>query len=251
MDPEIQYLLLSLLESQIVPLGAGATREALAAEGIEVGEATAGRMLRDLQHEGLAAKVGVQGRVLTEKGRERLRKLRLEKEQTRSAREFVSTLQATDYRELEDVLVARRAIEAETARLAAENATEEEIRTLEEIVEEMQGQLLTGKGIAISDERFHLHLARMCKNPVLETALKLIRHNGRYSPLFEKIRNRAGTLTGRDHLRIVRAVAARDGEAAGRAMIDHINGVLKDVRRMTESSEPVPAGDREKEGKDT
>ena len=240
MDPEIQYLLLSLLETQIVPLGAGATREALSAEGIEVGEATAGRMLRDLQHEGLAVKVGVQGRILTEKGRECLQELRLEKEQDRSAREFVSTLRASDTKELEDVLVARRAIEAETARLAAENATDREIEILEEIVGEMQEQLLTGQGIASSDERFHLQLARMSKNAVLETALKLIRHNGLYSPLFEKIRNRAGTLTGRDHLRIASAVAARDGETASKAMIDHINGVLNDVRHMEKQQDETP-----------
>lgn len=237
MDPEVQFLLLSLLEDQIVPLGAGATRDALSAEGIEVGEATAGRMLRDLQHEGLAEKIGVQGRVLTAKGRERLQDLKREKEQDRSAREFVRTLRATDSKELEDVLVARRVIEAETARLAAENATDGEIRILEQIVEEMREQLLTGHGIASLDERFHLHLARMSKNPVLETALKLIRHNGHYSPLFAKIRNRAGTLTGKDHMRIAAAIAERDGNAASQAMIEHINGVLNDVRHMGNTPE--------------
>ncbi len=245
MDPEIEFLLLGLLEGQTVPLGAGATREALAAEGIDVGEATAGRMLRDLQQAGLAQKIGVQGRVLTGEGKRRLLALRQEREQALSAEAFIRTLQAGDSRELEDVLVARRAIEAETARLAAEHGTDEEIGTLREIVRQMREQLLGGEGIAPSDESFHLQLARMSRNQVLEAALKLIRHNGRYSPLFERIRNRAGNLTGEDHRRIAEAVASRDGESASRAMIDHINAVLEDVRGMTFEEEQERGTDPE------
>lgn len=231
-NTHIEHLLLNLMENQIAPLGAGTTKEALAQRGINVGEATAGRMLRDLERAGLAEKIGVQGRILTEKGRKRLEILTQEKEQVRSAEEFVRSLRATDSKELEDVLIARRAIESETARLAAENATEAEIGILEEIVGEMLELIRTGDGIASSDERFHLHLARMSKNHVLEAALKLIRHKGLYSPLLTGIRNRAGTLTGKDHLRIFRAIEAHDGESASKAMTDHINGVLEDVLRI-------------------
>jgi GntR family L-lactate dehydrogenase operon transcriptional regulator len=227
-----EHILLHLLEGQIVPLGAGATKDALSQQGINVGEATAGRMLRQLERAGLARKIGVQGRVLTEKGLQRLRELDHEKKQSTSAEEFIQSLKATDSKELEDVLVARRAIESETARLAAENASAKEIEILREIIGEMLEGLRKGGDIASSDENFHLCLARMSKNHVLEAALKLIRHNGNYSPLLAGIRTHAGTLTGKDHLRICRAVEAHDGEAASLAMIDHINGVLEDVRKQ-------------------
>lgn len=237
LDNRIEYLLLQLLENQIVPLGAGATRDALAQRGIEVGEATAGRMLRELERTGLAEKVGVQGRILTEKGRRRLQELSLEKEQARSAEEFVRALRSTSSKEIEDVLVARRAIEAETARLAAENATDREIEILGEIVRDMMEQVRTGEPIASSDERFHFHLARISGNHVLEAALKLIRHNGRYSPILEAIRNQAGTLTGKGHQEIFNAIKARDAEAASKAMTAHINAVLEDVHKFRSEHE--------------
>ena len=57
-EPSARTELLLALDGER-PLGAGAAREVLLEAGIDLSEATAGRLLRDLEREGLAVKIGV------------------------------------------------------------------------------------------------------------------------------------------------------------------------------------------------
>lgn len=231
--PATTALLLAMSEAQ-GPFGAGTAREALLRYDIDVSEATAGRLLRDLERQGLALKEGVRGRRLTEKGRECVDKLNHRRVNEVSAEAFLESLQTTKKGELIDLLVARRALEAETARLAALNGTEEEMEALRAIVAETKRLTASGRSMAEADGAFHRQIAQMSHNPILKSALQLIWHNGRYSPLLETIRHGLGRALGSDHERLFRAIADRDGEEARLAMTEHLDNVLNDVEALRE-----------------
>ncbi len=226
--------LLLTLERSENPLGAGAAREALLSAEIDVSEATAGRILRDLEQKGLAVKVGVQGRRITEKGRQAVEAIRRQQDYEISKEALLQSLRTTQKRELVDLIIARRALESEAARLAALNGTEEEIEALKAVLAETRHLILAGKSMACADRDFHARIAAMSRNPILEAALKLIWHNGQYSPLLEAIRHKRGRTLGGDHERIFQAIASGDGERARLAMADHMDNVLRDVEELEE-----------------
>lgn len=236
---EIKFHLLRLLDSKEAPLGAGGASDALEREDIHVSEATAGRLLKSLEREGLAVKVGGRGRALSPQGKAQLRALLLEREQDLSTRKFLSALRPADSREIVEVLVARRAIEAECAKLAARNGNPSEVEELQVIVAEMTRKIRAGENLGQLDERFHGLLARMSRNRILQSVLEVIRHNGRHSPILQAIRRRAGRLSGEDHNKLLQAVVERDEAGAGAAMTRHINNVLEDVERyFAEKGQP-------------
>ena len=67
-----------------------------------------------------------------------------------------------------DIFFLRKMIEPEVAELASENATPQEIKELERILEEQQKQVVHGKDPTQADITFHQTLARISKNRVLE-----------------------------------------------------------------------------------
>ena len=230
--------LLALLGRSDQPLGAGAAREALTAQGFEVSEATAGRLLRSLEEQGLARKVSVQGRLLTEEGHRLLEETLRDRQRTQSAEALLEVLEPTRRRELADLLVARRAIEGETAALAARNGTAEERNQLRRILDQAREAAVAGRSVAPLDRRFHGLVAAMSRNRVLEAALQLLRQHGDPSPLLAGIRARSGHTTGQDHARILQALEARDPEEARRAMTAHLDNVLADVEATPDG--PLP-----------
>lgn len=221
--------LLSLLASEKPFLGAGQAKGFLEMRGIHISEATAGRLLRDLELKGWVEKVARQGRRITPEGEKYLEAQQREREHLQSAEAFLESLKPKAKRELIDLLVARRAIEGETARLAATHASTRELEELRHIVAETHARLASRQSMAQEDSRFHLLIAHASENRVLEAALRLIWHNGVYSPVLEKIRHLAGSTTGSDHERVLKALENRDPHAAQEAMLIHLDNILRDV----------------------
>jgi len=66
---EIVCLLKSMLGRQN-PLGSGTACEMLAKAGFQISEATVGRLLKTMDNKGYTTRIGFQGRMLTDQGRE-------------------------------------------------------------------------------------------------------------------------------------------------------------------------------------
>ncbi len=62
---EQEYFVLHLLSISEEPLGAGSIREELARSGMDLSEASVGRLLRGLDGRGFTTRIGFQGRLLT------------------------------------------------------------------------------------------------------------------------------------------------------------------------------------------
>lgn len=131
---------------------------------------------------------------------------------------------------LDDLLNARLLIEPAVAALAAHHATSLQIRGLHDLAREM-AELATVapplQAASFSNDnnaRFHTLLAEASQNPVMEVIIEMLvgiiwhqQHtvDARETP--ERYR-----LTSEQHLRIVRAVEARDPDEARQAMADHL-----------------------------
>ncbi|MGH3252556.1 MAG: FadR/GntR family transcriptional regulator [Trebonia sp.] len=138
-----------------------------------------------------------------------------------------------------DMVEVRAALEQQAARRAAERMDDKMTTRLHEIVTGMR----TATGIAEFNEfdtEFHVEIARVSGNALLPVLMEALRGTMRRAML-EGFGRLADWRTERDHLvgeheRMIGFIEARDVEAAGAAMQDHV------VRFYRHVMEPEAAG---------
>lgn len=143
---------------------------------------------------------------------------------------FIRGQQAFDYGRIHEV---RSTIEVETARLAAERATPDDLARLSELCEQLAEDLKRGDHAAASevDFEFHRALAAATQNDLFLIMLDSI------SDVLRDVRDRAfhvdgvgeSGLTG--HLEILKAVRNRDAEGARSVMASHLEEAERIWRR--------------------
>lgn len=123
----------------------------------------------------------------------------------------------------EAVIEARRLLEPDLARCAAERIDPSTLDRLRRLVEAQHDMADDPVRFQISDREFHLAIFEVAGNPVLtDFATQAYAHA--YAHRRELMRNHDGIrLAVRDHQRILDALNAQDAEAAERAMRGHID----------------------------
>lgn len=123
---------------------------------------------------------------------------------------------------LEHLKDARVFLEAGTARMAAECATQEDVATLRQRIAEQRDALAQLDRFLDRDMAFHREIARISGNPIFPAIVEAIFRWGSdyYQPLVRA--PGAEQLTLAEHERILDAIAAHDGEAAEHAMRAHL-----------------------------
>jgi len=123
---------------------------------------------------------------------------------------------------LEHLKEARATFEREMARTAARKRTEADVRRLRATVDEQEAAREEPRRFQALDGRFHREVAAISGNPiwpaVAEAVFDWLSHfyvDLVHVPGLEK-------LTLAEHRQIVDAIAAREPEAAGQAMADHL-----------------------------
>jgi GntR family transcriptional regulator, transcriptional repressor for pyruvate dehydrogenase complex len=81
------------------------------------------------------------------------------------------------------LLEARRVLEREAARPAAERLNPADLRSLESVLEAQEAEIEQGRLGLDEDIQFHVLLARASGNPYLERLVFLLRHHGQYGYL--------------------------------------------------------------------
>ena len=228
---ELEHAVLHLLASNDGPLGSGTLMERLQDLGYSGSEPTVGRFLRSLDRRSLTVRVSNRGRELTDAGRSHLRQLCEAESRRFYERELIQTIRTTTIDDILDVLVARRALERETARLAAERATPEEIAQMEDAIRQQRAALAMDGVAVTADERFHRLIAQASHNRVLAAAVDLIRRDEQIALLIDSILKQTTHKWVVGHDKILAAIMARSADEAERAMIEHINSLIDDLRR--------------------
>ncbi|MHC6220616.1 FadR/GntR family transcriptional regulator [Arthrobacter sp. MMS24-S77] len=143
--------------------------------------------------------------------------------------------------ETADLVEARTVMELASAGLAAERATDEEIDRLRAILMEMEEHAGDPEAFIDADVRFHIEIARMARNSVIERMLTSIR-----SLLEVWIRRASGgeeavRATLVEHRRIVDAISSRTSDFATGAMRLHMTSAGNRLRAtLEESRERLP-----------
>jgi len=142
----------------------------------------------------------------------------------------LSLLLKADTQKIFDLIEVRKAIEAWGAFHAAQRGSEEDIKQLEEIIEEMKEALDEGKSWEKQDADFHLAMAQATHNTIQthimstiydllrESVARVFRDQGKAKKLFNQ------------HYRIFSAIKNRSPDKARERVLEHLNYVESEVK---------------------
>lgn len=248
---QLQYRVLEVLAESPNPEGAGSLVRRLSARGFHGSQATLGRALRVLDERGYTLRLSNKGRVLTSSGRHWLAGARHRQETHRWTRDTLTAVGQSTLTELRQSMVARRALERAIARLAAENASPSEIAELGRIIAGHRDNLAGGGRGAEEAVAFHVALAKASGNRFLVSAAELVRTS---SEALENLMYHLGATVGGsygEHIEVVEAVAKRDPDAAERAMVTHLDELIRQIdlwlARLSDGAS-LPVSDVSEEG---
>jgi len=142
----------------------------------------------------------------------------------------LSLLIKTDTQKIFHLIEVRMAIEAWGAFHAARRATEEDIKQLETVIEEMKLAFEEGRSLEKEDADFHLAMAQATHNTIQTHIMSTI-----YDLLRESV---AKVFTDRgkvkkllhQHYRIFRAIKSHSPDKARERTIEHLNYVESEVK---------------------
>lgn len=226
---ENELRLLSILADSELPVGSVMLSLQLNEQQYQLSSATIGRILSEFDHRGYTVKHGYRGRTLTALGQSRKADLLRLRSISVFSDKINQSVDMGSKENLINILTARRGIEREMVRLAALNATEEDLQHIRETIELQTKDSESGKLSADYDVAFHRAIAAASKNPILAAAYDFIWQNGKYSPVMEYIRNFVGSVLKVDHMSILAAIESGDSKEAERRMVRHIEGLINDV----------------------
>jgi len=127
-----------------------------------------------------------------------------------------------------ELLEAREMFEVKIAEIAAQRATVENIKSIEEVLNKMNEEDgLKDDKETESDTEFHLAIARATHNFVFTNTIQL------YLDLLKKTREKTWQIPGRrekqkqEHLAIFQAIKEHNSKKAGEAMQKHLRTIIK------------------------
>ncbi len=119
-----------------------------------------------------------------------------------------------------DLAEIRLQMEPWVARMAAEHATEEDIKQLRESCSVVEQDILNERNHSQNDVLFHVAIAKCTQNLVVPKLIPIITYAVTLFVSLTESRLRMETLVG--HREIVEAIRDRDGRRAEKAMVQHI-----------------------------
>ncbi len=132
-----------------------------------------------------------------------------------------------DAKQIYDLYELRRVLETSIVRIACERASDEDLGGLEDFVRESirRREKTDTVGLLALDEQFHERIAELTRNLEMVHALKAI--NARIH--FVRWLDMKRRYTQQDHLRIVRALRAREVAKAVKLVEEHISRRLDQI----------------------
>jgi GntR family transcriptional repressor for pyruvate dehydrogenase complex len=154
------------------------------------------------------------------------------------SRPLLWAITGSDFSESEELVEARRLIEVELAGLAADRATNADLKELGGYLDQMESSVSDVTAFQEADVNFHLTVGKAGHNRILQNALQLIRNL-----MTQWI---GGTLSHEgvaqealdQHKQIFLGIAKRNVERARKAMHDHLDAMARHLQK-TQSLEPV------------
>lgn len=131
-----------------------------------------------------------------------------------------------------EIVEARTLLEGEMAKMAAERATEDDLRRIARILDEMERQTADTEQSLVLNAEFHLAIAQAAHNNVLLKMLQSVRDylEDRLRELSQEPDGMKKSLS--DHRHIYACIQSGDGKCAADAMREHLSTVRRQVDAM-------------------
>ena len=153
--------------------------------------------------------------------REALQRLETQSLLERDGRSLI--VASLDHNQMAELYMVRRELEGLAARLAAKHATNEEVRVLQDMVEADNKLVGDPSALSRANRRFHEQIHLASHNRYLVQQLDLVHRTMALMATTSLAAQGRGQIAQDEHQAIVDAIAARDEEAAARALKDHIS----------------------------
>ncbi len=153
--------------------------------------------------------------------REALQRLETQSLLTRDGRSLI--VASLDHNQLAELYVVRTELEGLAARLAARHATPEEVRVLQQMVEDDTALLGDPGALSRANKRFHKQIHLASHNRYLVQQLDLVHRTMALLATTSLAVEGRGEMALSEHRQIVDAIGAGDGEAAYAALKQHIS----------------------------
>jgi DNA-binding GntR family transcriptional regulator len=153
--------------------------------------------------------------------REALQRLETQSLLTRDGRSLI--VASLDHNQLAELYVVRGTLEGLAARLAARHATPEEVRVLRDMLEADRALEHDPNALSRANRRFHKQIHLASHNRFLVQQLDLVHRSMALLAVTSISAEGRSRDTLAEHEEIVRAIEAGDGEAADKALRDHIS----------------------------
>ncbi len=153
--------------------------------------------------------------------REALQRLETQSLLTRDGRSLI--VASLDHTQMAELYVVRGELEGLAARLAARHATPEEIRVLREMLEADQSLLGDPSAMSRANKRFHKQIHLASHNRFLVQQLDLVHRSMALLATTSLAAEGRGEVALAEHAAIVDAIEAGDGDAADKALREHIS----------------------------
>jgi len=153
--------------------------------------------------------------------REALQRLETQGLLTRDGRSLV--VASLDHTQMAELYVVRGELEGLAARLAARHATPEEVGVLRDMLEKDQAFLNDPAALSRANRRFHKQIHLASHNRFLVQQLDLVHRSMALLATTSIAAEGRPQDTLAEHAQIVKAIEDNDGDAADRALRDHIS----------------------------
>ncbi|MCB1389424.1 MAG: GntR family transcriptional regulator [Rhodobacteraceae bacterium] len=170
--------------------------------------------------------------------REALQRLETQSLLARDGRSLI--VASLDHNQLAELYVVRAQLEGLAARLAAKHASVEEVRVLRDMVTDDRRLMNDPKALSRANKRFHKQIHLASHNRFLVQQLDLVHRSMALLATTSLEAEGRGRTALDEHEAIVEAIARGDGEAADKALREHIS-------RAFETRLKLESGDRRRQ----
>ncbi|UOE94020.1 FCD domain-containing protein [Alkalihalobacillus sp. LMS39] len=231
-----EYFLMRSLSETIEPIGSWVLQSRLEENGLQVSIATVGRMLKALDAKKYSILVENQGRLLTEEGQRVFKGLSEEIDRRKLQKSLMTASQPNDLDELLDLMIARKTIECETARLAASRASKKQIDALYHCINEHEHQVCSKKDPNLVACNFHESVAEASQNRFLIAALKILIYEEikLESKISYLVTREKGQEYVKHHTLVADAISAGDEKKAVKYMREHMDSMILAIQKQNE-----------------
>lgn len=167
--------------------------------------------------------------------REALQRLETQQMLVRDGRSLI--VASLDHHQLAELYVVRTELEALAARLAARHASAEEVRVLQQLHAEDLKMAGDPEALARANKRFHRQIHFASHNRYLVQQLDLVHRSMALMASTSLAAEGRSVAALNEHKLIVDAIAAGDGDAADRALRQHISKAWETRLRLEAQGE--------------